>query len=474
LVPALAMAAVPLVAPWATSPARAVDPVPRPVGDSVIAFVDTGINPYHKVFRDDSPRALQHPSTYIPGYPADAEALNLTFDGTYLQNVKDDCDTWKDVKPGKLYWVPGTKIVGAISFEPPSTPTCTAAGMAGAKIIDLNGHGTMVASRGAAATAAKYGACGECRIVSVQYPGSVNLVSPGGSTEPVLAAVKWASDNASWIDAQSNSWGPIAPVYDPTGAAGLLAASPALVKQVEASSAAHLAFWASGNGAAFRYGVLGHPTLLSPHLTPSAISVGGHDSGYVNTWPGFPPKLVSDSCDSWAAYRDKVNESGDSVGGGTSAATPFVAGGAGQVLLQARQILGDPETGVASGGVVAKGAAGLVPSGPLADGVFTKDEWRDVVFKTATARPTAQYEDGPACGAGGAPYNETPVKWTDVPAQYPEYVNIGYGAVDRPSLALASKVLLGQSALPARTDTDTYFAAEGTARGALHTVFKGP
>ena len=50
----------------------------RPAGQAVVALIDTGINPYHVEFRDDSALALQHPSTYLEGYPADAEALSLT------------------------------------------------------------------------------------------------------------------------------------------------------------------------------------------------------------------------------------------------------------------------------------------------------------------------------------------------------------------------------------------------------------
>jgi hypothetical protein len=440
-------------------------------GDAVVAFVDTGINPYHVTFRDNSPRAFQHPSTYIPGYPADAIALNLTFNApNYAAAVRADCNTvWKNVQPGKLYWFPGTRIVGGISFSPAATPNCNASPVAtGLTILDYDGHGTMVASRG---TSSQYGACKECLLVSVQWPSSVPLLDPASSTPPGINAITWAANNAGWIDAQSNSWGPIAPGYDPTGATGLVAANPALVRAVESVSQKHLAFWASGNGAAFRGGVLGHPTPLTPHLTPSAISVGGHDSGYVNVWPGFPPHLVSDSCNSWAARRDHLTESGDSIGGGTSAATPFVAGGAAAIVRDARTVLGDTNTGVENG-IVASGPAGLVPSGPLADGVFTLAEWRRVLYTTATARPTAQTEDGPPC-SNADPYGPTPVKWTDMPADYPEYVNIGYGAVDGPAKVLAGRVLRGLAPLPDRADTDQFFAADATLRGVTHQVFRG-
>src|SRR5688572_21978962 len=60
--------------------------------NAVVSLVDTGINPYHLSFRDPSPRANKHPSTYIPGYPKDAEALHVTFDAVnYAAAVAADC-----------------------------------------------------------------------------------------------------------------------------------------------------------------------------------------------------------------------------------------------------------------------------------------------------------------------------------------------------------------------------------------------
>lgn len=455
--------------------AAAAQELPPPTPKSVVSFIDTGINPYHEVFRTDDPYAFQHPSTYIPGYPEDATALPITLppvgeETDWAQLVRDDCLVWKSVQPGKLYWFPGTRIVGAISTNSSVDGGCNGLPTGGTEILDYNGHGTMVSSRGASND---YGAClaTDCRVVMIQFPGSVNLLSPSGSNAPTVAAVKWAADNSGWIDAQSNSWGPIVPLWEPTGQAGLLTANPELVREIERANQRHAAFWASGNGVAFRGGVLGHPTILAAHFGVNGYIVGGHDSGYMNTWPGFSPHVVADSCSAWAAHEDSASASGDTVAGGTSGATPFVAGGAGKILLEARRILGDLETGFSQDGVVASGPAGLVASGPLADGVFTGDEFRSVLLKTATARPGEQFEDGPRCGAGA--FAPTPVKWTDVPAQYPEFIQIGYGAVDRVAQDLAVKVLTGETALPDRSTTDQYFAADHAVRSALHPVFDG-
>ena len=443
---------------------------PAPGGEAVVALIDTGINPYHKTFFAGTERSYQHPSTYLPGYPADAIALPITLtEPNWAAAVKKDCELWKTVQPGQLYWFPGTKIVGAYSVAASVTPSCTTIPTRGTEILDYGGHGTMTASR---MGSVEYGACRECLIVAVQDPLSISLTNPSSDTPRVIKAIRFAADNAHWIDAQSNSWGPFVPGWDPSGQAGLLTSNPALVRAVEEVSQKHAAFWASGNGALFRFGVLGHPTLLAPHFAPSAIMVGGMDSGYVNTWPGFSPHVISDSCNSWAAHNDSTSDSAEDVGGGTSGATPFAAGGAARLLMEARFILGDAETGVQEG-VVARGPAGLVPSGPLADGVFTVAEWKDVTFKTATRRPKRQYEDGSVC-SGGVLYDATPVRWEDIPDAYPEFLQIGYGAVDNEARRLGISVLHGSAPMPNRALTDAYFAVDHEARAALHQVFRGP
>ena len=461
-----ALAALVLAGTMALAGAAPARPAASPA-DAVIAIIDTGINPYHETFRDNSPRAFQHPSTYIPGYPADAEALPLSLGADYWHAVDMDCDRWNSVVDEKLYWIPGTRIVGAIGFDTPGFLDCEAdKPSAPGLILDGAGHGTMTASR---AASKDYGACPECLIVAVQSP----MLAEFGQIREI-AAIEWAAANASWIDAQSNSWGPIYPAWEPTGEAGLFTANPQLVRAVETTSVAHLSFWSSGNGALFRWGVAGHPTLAATNLTPSAIIVGGHDSGYMNTWPVFSAHVVSDSCDAWAAPHDHSYRFGDRISGGTSGAAPFAAGVALEHLRAAREILGSTGTGVGAGGVVARGPAGLVADGPLADGLFTLEEWKRLLFVSASPRPERQREDGPTCGVMGAPYTETPLKWTDVPAGYPEFVQIGYGAADAPAKQLARRILRGEVPAPDRTLTDAYFAIDHQARSSAYEVFSKP
>jgi hypothetical protein len=434
---------------------------------AVVGIVDTGINPYHRVFRDRSPQAYQYPGSYLPGYPKGATALHITLDATdYYEAVSRDCEqVWSKVRPGQLYWFPGTKIVGAISFGSQPKIKCNAKKPGDTTILST-GHGTMTASR---AVSTQYGGCRECRVVSVQLPMVLTPGSSQGTTDTVTG-IRWAAANAGWLDAQSNSWGPIVPAWAPTST-GLAAADPELVRAIEETSQRHLAFYAAGNGVAFRFGVVGHPTLLAPHLGPSPIIVGGTDSGFVSPWPGSTPTVASDDCNSWATDGPETIKSGDSVGSGTSAATPYVAGGAARVLLEARRILGDTRTGVRAG-VVAQGRPGLVRGGPLADGRFTMAEWRDLVLHTATARPMAEHDDGPPCDAASAPYQATPVKWSDVPAQFPAYLLIGYGAVDTPAKALAFKVLQGKAPMPSRPDEDRYRGVDQQLRAAFYQAYE--
>src|SRR5687767_14099967 len=85
-------------------------------GPVVIALIDAGVNPYSPAFRDRSPLAYKHPSTYIPGYPKDAIALKITLDKPFDEALAKDEALWAGVARGKLYWFPGTRIIGGISF----------------------------------------------------------------------------------------------------------------------------------------------------------------------------------------------------------------------------------------------------------------------------------------------------------------------------------------------------------------------
>lgn len=436
----------------------------------VVALVDTGINPYHETFRDTSALAYVHPSTYLPGYPADAERLDLSLDApSFEEALRRDEEKLAKIQRGKLYWIPGTRIVGAIRFSsgtascpgPLQTPpvplnnACTEH-----NLIDDAGHGTMTASRAAGGPVGASGVhslAPEARIVAIE-----GLGAPG---------VRWASSQ-SWIDVQSHSWLTLVP---PPAEQDV---SPAFADAARRQAV----FVASGNGAAYTNGLAPMSTYTLATAAPGVVLVGAHDNGKVSQWSGSPPHVVADGYGGWtAANRDRTTYGPHPIACCTSAAAPYAAGGAAAIVLEARRILHDTSVGVRDG-VVASGPR--QPSGILDDGVFTLDELRSLVLHTAEARPVEGRDDGLAhwLGAGGnpsvLPYGPganpfcqgcwtAPVAWTSVPDPVPAYPLVGYGQISERSVDAAARVLRGETGVPARPADDALYAADQTLRSVL-------
>lgn len=416
------------------------------------------MNAYHAAFRDSSPRAQLHPSSYIAGYPADAKPIRLSFDHDSVANaLKADCKEWAKVEPGQLYYFPGTKLVGAVTFGS-SHITCEKTNATGnGDIFGTGGHGTMTTSR---AVGNEIGACADCLVSFVQ----------GFSAQ----GVAWAAAQP-WIDIQSNSWGPITPlpgaIDDPLQAT----VSPAFAKTVETAAQKQLSFWASGNGAAGRAGVLGHPTQADFHFTPNVIRVGAVDSGRIALWPGSSPHVASDGCSSWAAIHNSIDKASPTQGSGTSAATPFAAGVAGRILLAARTMMADSGTGERDGALaVGKSVAG----GPLDDGQLTREELLALYYHTADPRPKSTREDGPPCdaadplGPGAGPvYGSLPAEWSSVPAGSAQLPLIGYGVVSVETAQAAIAALRGEKSPAPREEEDSWFAQDKSIRQAEYDAF---
>jgi hypothetical protein len=300
------------------------------------------------------------------------------------------------------------------------------------------------------------------------------------------ASLRWLTDQG-WIDVSSNSWlSLIAPEVgqtlgvDDTPDAFYHAANRLMVLA------------ASGNGTAYSQGAAPTPTYLLSTAAPGVVLVGGHDNGRLTLWSGAPPQVVADAYGGYAAMRTSTTEiKPDPISCCTSAAAPYAAGGAAAIILKARQILGDHSTGYSGPAgdpaqrIVARGAAGQVPSGPLADGDLTLQEVRDILEKTAQARPVEGRDDGllnPVAsgnvsdalpyGPGANPFCQgcvtVPLQWSQVP-DGPAYPQLGYGAVNEFSTALAMKVLSGEAPLPARAGEDAFMAQDASLRRTLFT-----
>ena len=438
----------------ATDPAPAsTDIVPNPLAGSgplvVIAHIDTGVNPYHVDFRDNSSLAYAHPSTYLPGFPADTPALNLTLDAaTYAEALQADAAVWAAVEPGRLYWIPGTKIVGAVTFGPDGD----------LPIVDEHGHGTMTASRSAGNLNSL---APEARLVTVEGLGAESL--------------RWVADQG-WIDIVTNSWlsffpMPLSAVADDVGPAFAYASDRLLTLA------------ASGNGAAYITGFAPTPTYVLSTAAPGVVLVGAHDNGRVTLWSGAPPHVLADGYGGPHATVDSLDEvSTSGIACCSSASSPYAAGGAGALVLEARRVLGHTNGTGLRDGVLAKAPEGhpLPAKGPLADGDLTLLELRMLLLRTATPRPTEGPHDGEAqwlakgelpsnpTQPGGNPYCPgcwtTPVTWTTLPENVPAYPHAGYGAVDPTAVTLGQQVLGGEAAEPERPTEDAFFALDQTLR----------
>ena len=462
------------------------DPAPAEAAQTprvVIAHIDSGINPYHEVFRDRSPLAHVHPSKYIPGYPKDAEALRLTLDAPSFEAAfRADRKIWErllaqwntlsaDVA-GKVFWIPGTRIIAATRLgtggvwcpvqDTVTPPPAVVHDCPDYPILDDFGHGTMTASRMAGNGTSL---CPECRIVSIEGLGD--------------ASVAWAAEQG-WIDVQTNSWGSLAP--HPAFRAVDIASGDQFAKRIEDAAKTHLVYFASGNGAAFALGWTTWPSQLAPTLVPNAVWVGAHDNGRVAHWSGAPAHLVADGYRGLTAgnHATKGIERNAFVCC-TSAASPYAAGLGAAILLEARRLLRDPRIGLRSG-IAAQGRPPRsVRSGPLADGKLTLDELRRLAKDVAQARPVEGKHDGDAHWAAGPtapvllPYGPgdnafcmgcwtLPIAWSDVPEDAPAYLFVGYGAANEFSLRLATHVLRGKAPAPDRSDVDAFFESEAAIR----------
>ena len=436
---------------------------------TVVAHIDSGVNPYNRNFRDRSPRAYKHPSTYIPGYPKSAKALRLTLDVPYGKALKADRDVWAGVGRSELYWIPGTKIVGAITFGnggtncPSATEVPPANGFLQGNcdehaILDDHGHGTMTASRSA---------------------GKLTSLAPGARLVTIeglgARSVEWAADQG-WIDVQTNSWLSLVPPLVPSDVTEAFAKAAAKMMTLAAS----------GNGTAYVTGFAPTPTYLLSTAPRDVVLVGGHDNGKSTLWAGAPPHVVADAyAGPTALAGSSTAVKPDPISCCTSAASPYAAGGATALIEEARRILGDRTTG-AQGTVYACGPTGVVDSGPLKDGDLTLAELKDVFFHTAEAFPVKGKHDGKIHWAGDprAPdYTEhgpganpfcvgcttTPLPWNALPKELDgsAYTFVGYGSINERSLALGKKILRGKASLPERAAADAQYEFDQSARGLL-------
>lgn len=420
-------------------------------GQSVIALIDTGINPYHEEFRGTG-SFDEHPAWFVDGYPHGAEALPLTFDAaTYAEAKAADADVWAGVKGNTLYYVPGTRIAGMIC-------------VGGCRNLDEGGHGTGTASLAAGAT---LGEAPESLIVSV--------------TGDIFGGARWAA-RQGWIDVISMSlglWagGPTVGINDPvsggTGNPYVPFSMPGAQKTAYDSgkrwfsgSAGGAAAWANtgpatGGAVPVEYGT----NVPSPNGgqssfsgTPWTFAVEPYWPDNEQTWrnQGYPPDMVANGWDLIAASGASLT--GTNSFGHASGATPQPAGMYARIVMEARKALGSSQEGPVDGVLATAGVGASLPAaGPLADGVFTIDEAEAVLLHSLEQVNTVEsvQEHG---------FSQEAFDRSMVTAPGAEYVTQGWGLLTDDARALALDVLAGTTPMPFRPQDDAAYAAVFTAR----------
>ena len=422
----------------------------------VIAINDSGINPYHRdysaaTYPDRSILTAtegftRHPSEYLPGYPGDAEALPVTLGKGYLP--AEDCPDiaeapttvtttggftinatcagglWhpERIEGGKLYWIPGTKIIGAYSSAPDDHP-----------ILDDTGHGTGASSVSAGNT---YGSCTACLIVFDEGFGS-----DWTATQP-------------WIDFVSNSYGNIN--LTPDLPVNLLSNAIDVKSAVERGQTW---LFASGNGHGNAFAIP-NTSYSQAHDGPDwIVRVGAIDSG--NRQPvigdGMPADVSSFGTGPLPSASAISDTAADSFGG-TSAATPITSGVFGLVLAAARDAVGDDRSGQRPGSAVAVGRP-VAGSPYLGDGVLDRGELWELVFKTSLP--------------GEYPDTDVVLSNATYPLDALHYLFEGYGISDEASAARAIDVMLGAAPLPVRAEEDEFFARDSALRVQLYGSWTG-
>ncbi len=348
---------------------------------TVVAIVDNQFQPQHWNFsaarmpqhQDGDPAndlpLNQAPDTWLPGFTTDGlasyNALPVKIDETRRTRTvasmqAEDAEAWNSVQQStgdavNYYWIPDSKVVGAVRFGSGKFQgTNTAHGAGTSSVAVGNIHGT----------------CAECVVVLITY---------GGNDQE--AASNWAMKQP-WIDVVSNSFG-----FAKVERERIYSGSDTKLQR-EATERGQSIFFSSGNGISNTFSIP-NTTLFSSQEGPDWITTVGAvaPSGGEYTGAGKPADIASVG----SGYPSQGGTTVSSAGtfGGTSNATPVIAGMYARSLYWARTKLDGPRQ--QSGGVIATGTP--VPccaaraDCELGDGVLTEQELRTRLFHGATRTP---------------------------------------------------------------------------------------
>jgi hypothetical protein len=368
----------------ATGPPAVSD---REIDDAtVVAVIDFTFAPYHWDFAASKmPQQLDSeksndlpldtaPDKWLPGFPstkefASYESIDLSLDDRNEMTPVEGLDAkdkakWDAVKQSTgdeihYYWMPDTKVIGAIDFG-------------GTKIhgpTSAHGTGTTSVSVGNI-----HGTCPECLLVFVNINAQADAEQ----------AIDWVMSQ-TWIDAISNSYGF---GTTPVGRERVYAGSNTQL-QKRASDRGQTIFFSAGNGVENAF-LFPNQTYESSQegpdwiVTVGAVSPGAHAS---YTGAGKPADIAGIGSSYPAAYGSPtVGGTGPGGFSGTSNATPTIAGTYARALYLARRALRGPSR-TQDRGVIAKGTpypcGSTRPDCELGDGKLTAVELRNRLFHGA-------------------------------------------------------------------------------------------
>jgi hypothetical protein len=370
---------------------------------TVIAVIDSGVNPYHWDFLasrmpqhlngdtgDDLP--LHRPaSEWLPGFPPAGQFASVTRLALSLEEHaadtemdlqrEEDADEWAAVKPSRdgtrhLTWMPGTKIIGALTYDDQGD------------LLGANGaHGVGVTSSSAGNL---HGTCPECLLFFINH-GSTNAQSE--------RAIEWAMSQP-WIDVVTNSYG-----FHVVGHSNFrpnVYSGSDTAAQRAATDRGQTVFFSAGNGVENGFVTPNLTTYSSQKgpdwmVTVGAVTPGedGHyeaigDELYEEKYGPFlgagkPVDLAGVGSDYPTAYNaETVSGTGSFGFGGTSNATPHVAGLYSRTLYLVRTLLKGQsrlqEKGVIARAVKVPRCGAARPDCELRDGWLTARELRQRLF----------------------------------------------------------------------------------------------
>lgn len=362
----------------------------------VIAVIESGgLNVFHSDFRVDPGEKLKLPA----GMPT-TKTVRLPASGSFEERVATaGKGPLGSLKPGQLYRVAGTKIIGI--YVGSSAP-------GGVNLLADRDHATGTTSS----------AVGEAHGT---YPEALLVFIPDTSAE----AWEWLAEQ-DWIDVVSTSYFTLIGISSSSSGNQLCGARNAIRDIVESG---RLVFSAAGNaemvGPAFQ-----------PSGVPESYQVGGVDDEGRSYRPDAQaaaitptrPYETGDRFEFPAADPDAL--SGSAPFGGTSGATPSTAGRAAELIAYARGLLGG---GRRDGSLATAPRGAKTPrKGPLGDGRLEASELTSLLHHVAVPKEPP-----------------SPVR----------YLVEGYGALTEEAVALGKQVLAGKAPEPERSEEDEVHSA---------------